>query len=656
MGENSGRKQSPFYVTANMNDVTPQQNGAHHAKEQPHGSFFKSTPPLDAMSSKSANSLPQNRYVESKPPNLAEPLTGFPTSTLVNSSRNLAPPNGSVNSTGSGTVAMRLARPGMMRYHSSPSVPTLSPTRHHFRLPNLTPREIRETLNAKYRENEGRRQLNQYTLKESIGKGTFGEVYLAVDETTGVQYAVKEYSKSRLLKLNRTELLQRRKVSGRGKSAFQLEQEQEFSNPLNLIRREIAIMKKLDHPNIVNLIEVLDDPHGDSLFMILEWCEKGVIMPSEPNPGRGSPYSEEQCRLYFRDMILGIEYLHSQGIIHRDIKSDNVLLSEDDVVKIVDFGVSEMFDTENDVIKKKAGSPAYMAPELAVVSSSFRATPQAIPHSTVSGRAADIWAMGVTLYYICFGQLPFQADTMVELFEKIILSDPGIPEQASDDLRDLLRRILEKNPRQRIRMPELRCHPWVTRRDEDPLLITEENIADSISPVTEEDLLTAIERIQGVMDAGQAAEKLRKLHGWRGTLDSSSSISSRESSISPDMRASEGPGFDERFGMFKLTWALDEIINRGGVKSASMVATTPVPMEPEPIRLDDPGSMCPSAPEGVAENLNLTSAPNGASKAVDEEGPSLTVERRNSRSRQRKHLGLDMTASRSRSLDVDDRI
>lgn len=582
--------------------------------------------------------------------------------------------------TGNMAATMRISRPGMPRYHSSPSVQTLSPTRHHFRLPNLTPREIKETLNARYREKEGRKQLNQYQLKQGIGKGGFGDVRLAVDETTNTQYAVKEYSKSRLLKLNRTELLQRRKALGKGKSVYQIEKEQEFSNPLNLIRREIAIMKKLDHPNIVNLIEVLDDPHGDSLFMILEWCEKGVIISNDIIKNGGSPYSEEQCRLYFRDMILGIEYLHSQGIVHRDIKADNVLLSEDDVVKIVDFGVSEMFDMENDVIKKKAGSPAYMAPELAILSSSHR---NVLP-STVSGRAADIWAMGVTLYYISFGYLPFQADTMVDLFEKIIFSEPSFPESASDDLRHLLSRILEKDPTKRIRMSELRCDNWVTRCGEDPLLSVEENIADSITPVTDEDLLTAIERIQGVMDANHAAEKLRKLHGWRGKLDSSRSVSSRESSMSPVMRASEVPTFDDRFGLFKLTWALDEIISRGEAKSASLKASNSPLIEPEPMHLDyvgvssehpieikvstevDIGRGGDAYDNDLSANTEINSEEkirfdNNERHSRDHERNTaiegeVTVERRSSRSRNREFLGLQMTALRSRSLNTDDRL
>jgi [calcium/calmodulin-dependent protein kinase] kinase len=101
--------------------------------------------------------------------------------------------------------------------------------------------------------------------------------------------------------------------------------------------------------------------------------------------------------------------VHAQGIVHRDIKPDNLLLTADDVLKIVDFGVSEMFEKNAPMVTaKSAGSPAFLPPELCVVG-----------HGDVSGAAADIWSMGVTLYCLLFGRLPFNHRSMMELYEGI---------------------------------------------------------------------------------------------------------------------------------------------------------------------------------------------------------------------------------------------
>lgn len=386
---------------------------------------------------------------------------------------------------------------------------------------------------------------------------------------------MKDYSKSTLRRHNKTEKLRQRRQALQ-KGAISNKQplcaEEDVTNPLNLIRREIAIMKKLDHPNIVSLIEVLDDPDSDSLYMILEYCAKGAIMSSDPCDVltcTQSPYTEEQCRLYFRDMILGIEYLHSQGIIHRDIKADNILLDEDDVVKIADFGVSEILDPDNDIITKTAGSPAYMAPELAALSSHAElkkhAVGKGIDVSSLSGKSTDIWSMGVTLYFLIHGQLPFRGETLVDLYDQIVTEDFYIAEDANPDLKDLLRRILAKLPQDRITMDELRVHPWVTRNGEDNLLSKEENAADNITPVTEEDLFYAIEFVQGLMEPSLAIAKLRRLHGWRDYVNSDS-INSRAASLSPQVRATEplrSPSpIDETLSMYKLTRALEEVVSK----------------------------------------------------------------------------------------------
>ena len=206
-------------------------------------------------------------------------------------------------------------------------------------------------------------------------------------------------------------------------------------------------MKKLNHDNLVSLIEVLDDPNEDSLYMVLEMCQKGVIMKVGVDE-KADPYDEELCRYWFRDLILGIEYLHAQGVVHRDIKPDNCLLTEDDVLKIVDFGVSEMFEKSSEMLTtKSAGSPAFLPPELCVAK-----------HGGISGKAADIWSMGVTLYCLRFGRIPFEKPGVLQLYE-CIRQDPVEIEhdtETSDSLKDLIGRLLEKDPVKRIKMADLR--------------------------------------------------------------------------------------------------------------------------------------------------------------------------------------------------------
>ena len=217
------------------------------------------------------------------------------------------------------------------------------------------------------------------------------------------------------------------------------------NNSLNLIKEEIAIMKKLDHNNLVSLIEVLDDPQEDSLYMVLEMCKKGVAMKVGLEE-RAEPYDDETCRCWFRDMILGIEYLHAQGIIHRDIKPDNCLITEDDVLKIVDFGVSEMFEKTSEMATaKSAGSPAFMPPELCVAK-----------HGQVSGRAADIWSMGVTLYCLRYGRIPFEKESMLELYDSIRSDHLQLENENDRNFEDLITRMLEKDPEKRITMEEIR--------------------------------------------------------------------------------------------------------------------------------------------------------------------------------------------------------
>jgi [calcium/calmodulin-dependent protein kinase] kinase len=157
--------------------------------------------------------------------------------------------------------------------------------------------------------------------------------------------------------------------------------------------------------------------------------------------------------------------VHSQGVVHRDIKPDNLLLTEDDVLKIVDFGVSEVFQKSDDMrTSKSAGSPAFLPPELCVAK-----------HGDVSGKAADIWSMGVSLYCLRYGRIPFERDGVLGMYEAIKTEIPKLPADENPDFLDLMGMLLEKDPEKRITMAELRVSLVKTRIPPGRMLTTPRN-------------------------------------------------------------------------------------------------------------------------------------------------------------------------------------
>ncbi|KAI8638243.1 kinase-like domain-containing protein [Parasitella parasitica] len=381
----------------------------------------------------------------------------------------------------------------MSSSHSPPNSPETSA--RHLRPPSA----VVETLGATTSETkEGLRKINNYLLKKEIGRGAFGTVHLGIDENTNTEYAIKEFSKSRLRKKEQMDLFRGGGSRGRGRSRMMglgvnrgaaagatASGGGSSSNPLDLVRGEMAVLKKLNHPHIVRLYEVLDDPSGDSLYMVFEMMHNGVLMEIELDHV-ALPYTEEMARGYFKEMMLGIEYLHANDIVHRDIKPDNLLLSKENVLKIVDFGVSEMFVKGNDKLKKSAGSPAFMAPELCTAR-----------HGEVSGKATDIWSMGVTLYCMIYGKTPFTSGNLLELYEMIKEAPIEYGGDHSDNLLDLFHRILDRNPDTRITMEELRKNPWITNNNTETMLSAGEN-CDIVSEPTEEEMKNAIKSIASI--------------------------------------------------------------------------------------------------------------------------------------------------------------
>uniref|UniRef100_A0A8B9LLQ8 calcium/calmodulin-dependent protein kinase n=1 Tax=Astyanax mexicanus TaxID=7994 RepID=A0A8B9LLQ8_ASTMX len=322
-------------------------------------------------------------------------------------------------------------------------------------------------------------QLNQYKLKNEIGKGSYGVVKLAHNEDDDQYYAMKVVSKKRLMK----QCGFPRRPPPKETSGSKGNQPKPLG-PLNRVYQEIAILKKLDHLNVVKLVEVLDDPDEDNLHM----GEPVMDIPSD------NPLTEEQARFYFRDVILGIEYLHYQKIIHRDIKPSNLLLGDDGHIKIADFGVSNEFEGSDALLSNSAGTPAFMAPEtLTDQENRFSGK-----HFSFCGGKKH----GITC--------PFVDDYILALYEKIRNCPVIFPDTPSvcEELKELLIRMLDKVPDTRITIPEIKLHPWVTVGGLEPLPLEEEHC--TVVEVTEEEVQNSVKLIPSLSTVILVKSMLRK--------------------------------------------------------------------------------------------------------------------------------------------------
>ncbi|XP_032597721.1 calcium/calmodulin-dependent protein kinase kinase 1 [Drosophila grimshawi] len=309
-------------------------------------------------------------------------------------------------------------------------------------------------------------QLNQYKLMDQIGQGSYGLVKLAYSEEDSTHYAMKILSKKRLLR----------------QAAFMRRGPKQTTSPLDRVYREIAVLKKLDHPNVVKLVEVLDDPLEDSLYMVFEWVKKGEVL-SIPTD---KPLPEDRAWSVFRDCLLGLEYLHYQKIIHADLKPGNLLLTECGHVKIADLGVCNEFLGEDAIMSNGStgGTPAFRAPETLVLGK-----------NVYCGRAADVWALGATLYSLVYGNVPFLATSIPILYEKIKNDAVVLPDTPiiSGEIKHCILRMLEKDPTYRINLPQLKVNPWVTKNGAYPLPTEDENCC--LVQVDDEDINSVVRSI-----------------------------------------------------------------------------------------------------------------------------------------------------------------
>ncbi|CAL5432073.1 unnamed protein product [Camellia sinensis] len=283
---------------------------------------------------------------------------------------------------------------------------------------------VKETHKLIRSEDEnGDKMVNEYVREFKIGSGSYGKVVLYRSSVDGKHYAIKSFHKSYLLK---------QRVAP-------------CETAMTDVLREVLIMKMLEHPNIVNLIEVIDDPTTDHFYMVLEYVEgKWVCEGSGPPGGLG----ENKARKYLRDIVSGLMYLHAHNIVHGDIKPDNLLVTAAGTVKIGDFSVSQVFEDDNDELRRSPGTPVFTAPECCL-------------GLTYGGKAADTWAMGVSLYCMVFGKYPFLGDTLQDTYDKIVNNPLSLPDRVNPLLKNLLEGLLCKDPRRRMTLGAVSEHAWV---------------------------------------------------------------------------------------------------------------------------------------------------------------------------------------------------
>lgn len=242
-----------------------------------------------------------------------------------------------------------------------------------------------------------RKRIGEYILLQSIGRGSFGKVKLALSMSEMQFYAVKVLSKAMMRKRMRSQLDEAVKE---GSSNSQLR-----VSDVN----EIVVMEGLDHLNVMKLKQRFEDDQRDLIFIVVEYLAKGPIMSSAKLTD-ATPISEDDARFAFVDVLSGFEYLHRQNIAHRDINPDNLLRAGDGTVKISDFGAAIKYpddESEDDGSEdiqsqgRTVGAPAFTAPELCL---SERSPP--CPKRVF---AADIWSLGASLFYMLYGRAPFIA-------------------------------------------------------------------------------------------------------------------------------------------------------------------------------------------------------------------------------------------------------
>ncbi|GAA0143873.1 hypothetical protein Leryth_003802 [Lithospermum erythrorhizon] len=262
--------------------------------------------------------------------------------------------------------------------------------------------------------------FKKYTFGKELGRGEFGITYQCIDQQSGEKFACKTISKHKL------------------KSEIDVED----------VRREVQIMRHLPkHPNIVKYKEVFEDK--EAIYLVMELCEGGELFDRIVAKGH---FTERGAALVTKTIIEVVKVCHQNGVIHRDLKPENFLYAscdENAPIKAIDFGLSIFFET-GQRFSEIVGSPYYMAPE--VLRRNY-------------GDEIDVWSAGIILYILLCGVPPFWAESEEAIAHAIIKGEIDFERdpwpKISDDAKDLVRRMLEQNPYNRMTVDEVLAHNWI---------------------------------------------------------------------------------------------------------------------------------------------------------------------------------------------------
>ncbi|KDQ26766.1 hypothetical protein PLEOSDRAFT_1044044, partial [Pleurotus ostreatus PC15] len=271
------------------------------------------------------------------------------------------------------------------------------------------------------------KRIGLWKIGRTIGKGSSGRVRIARHSKTGQYAAVKIVSK---VSLN-SHVSLHNLAEGTGQNQLAIE-------------REIVVMKLIDHPNIMKLYDVWET--STELYLILEYVQGGELFEYLCNKGK---LPTLEALDYFQQIIAAVDYCHRLNIAHRDLKPENILLDQDLNVKIADFGMAawQANAVNNGLLRTSCGSPHYVAPEIC-------------SGQSYSGSAADIWSCGIILFALLVGKLPFDAEDIEPLLDKVKLGIFKMPADIDPLAQNLIYRMLKTDAKARITMPEILDHPF----------------------------------------------------------------------------------------------------------------------------------------------------------------------------------------------------